>query len=380
MMTTPPFKRRIAGITRPLLLSVGLFGLPAAGIVLFVGCPKKPTPPPVTIRKGTSQYDRSKVPTKKSVEEPLPRVVPVEYAVPESPREHRMDMLENEWSAYSTLRAITVGQKHFSRHLRPTAKDLDGDGIGEFAYLLEMSGISHLQRPGGKTGASLMDSADWRWFRAKDEKDRPILWPGPAPKGKPTYHWETQDGYEFLVHRANKGVVWRIYSNGVARREGYCFVLYLPGKEKAEVASGDVPPGDPTLADARERRFCAYAWPWKPGVTGRRIFFTDRFEAVWGAWNLKANYGGLDRVPPPEAAFEKGGPNPRNLHADPGIAFDDSPTLERTGLTSCDGETWKIFGERKDVKRKFEKKWTVDEEVEDFKKDGGTEQTWWKGK
>ena len=173
------------------------------------------------------------------------------------------------------------------------------------------------------------------------------------------------------------GVVHRINSSGIAELNGYLFALYLPGPVKAQNAGGEVPPGDPKLADKRERRFVAYAWPKDLGVSGRRAFFTDRPETVWACWNLKAKYSGSADIPSPDAALDKGGPDPKNLDAEPGIAFDDSPTLERVGLPSCDGETWKIFGERKGIRRKFEQKWSRDEEVEDYKKDGGTKQPWW---
>jgi hypothetical protein len=321
-------------------------------------------------------YKRNNKPkVKPEVEQP--RVKPAAYQVPNRSEDHRLDMRDAEWEAYSILRAFGVAQKHFSRDIRPTAKDLDGDGVGEFAYLLEMCGVSYIQTDGDRSRAPLTDRADWRWFRAKDERDKPVYWH--SSKDKPDFYYEIQDDYEFLVFKRNMGVIHLINSKGIAERNGYLFVYYLAGADKAENVGGPVPNGDPALADVRERRYAAYAWPKKVGVTGRRAFFTCQFERVWCTWNIKKAYSGLANVPPPEAAFHKEGKDPSNLDAEPAVAFDPQMVKmgEKVGLPSVDGEIWKIFGERKDVKRKFEKKWSHKEEVEDFKKDGGTKQPWW---
>jgi hypothetical protein len=342
-----------------------------------VGCPKKPQPGPSSSRRGSKTFDHTKRTKKEDPDKAQPRIEPPAFTPPAKAEDHRIDMRENEWGAYSIVRAFGVAQKHFSRDIRPTAKDLDGDGAGEFGFLREICGVSYIQTVGGKGRAPLTDAADWRWFLARDERGKPLFWT--SPPGKPDVYHEKQDGYEFLVFKSNMGVVHRINARGIADRWGYYFVFYLPGKDKAVNAGSPVPDGDPTLADARERRYAAYAWPKKPGVTGRRAFFSCGFERVWATWNLKAKYSGLTNVPPPEAGFDKAGRNPRNLEADPAIAYDPAMVKlgETVGLTPCDGEIWKIFGERKGAKRKFEKKWTREEDIADFKKDGGTKQSWW---
>ena len=133
---------------------------------------------------------------------------------------------------------------------------------------------------------------------------------------------------------------------------------------------------DPALADAMERRFCAYAWPKIYNVTGRRAFFTCRHEKVWATWNFKAGYSGSGNVPKPEAAFDKAGKAPANLDAEPAVT---DPTLEIQGLHACDGQAWKIYGEHKGIKRKFEWEWSKTEEIDDFKADGGQPQRWFEG-
>lgn len=327
-------------------------------------------------RAGTEVYKKPADTAGGPAQPVQPDVVPAAYAPPADPESHRIEMRTNEYRAYETLRSITVAQKHYTRDITPVLKDLDGDGLGEFCYLLEICGISNVQTPSGKGRARTLGAQDWRWFRPSDAKGNPFFWIS-APDEKREYYWTKQNDFEFLVFKFDQGRVWHIDSAGIAQRDGYLFILYLPGKETAEVASGEVPDGDPALADARERRFAAYCWPVQWNVTGRRAFFTDRFEAVWASWNLTARYEGRSRIPAPEAAFDAQGKNPANLEADPGIAFDDSPTLERTGVASCDGEIWKIFGERRGIRRKPEEKWTRDDDVEDFKKDGGTKQPWW---
>ncbi|GEM_PF-3523356 len=359
---------------RSLTSSLAWLGAAALLAALGAGCSKKQQPYKPPPRENGDQPDKPRDPAVPD-EEKLPVVAPAPIELPEDARHAQMDLREREWEAYSTLRKITVAQKHYMRDLNPIAKDLDGDGLGEVCYLLELSGISELQRPGGFSGATTLGAADWRLFLANDPQGKKIYWKDDPDK--PSYYFETHQGYEFLVHNDNHSVVHRIRSDGICERNGYYFILYLPGKEKAVVGSGKVPPGDASLADARERRYCAYAWPKEIGKTGRRAFFSDRFEAVWACWNIVHRYEGLDNIPEPGAAFAKAGEDPDNLDAPPGIAFDPSPTLEKTGLPSCDGETWKIFGERKDVKRKFEKKWTLQQDIEDFKKDGGTRQAWW---
>jgi hypothetical protein len=217
---------------------------------------------------------------------------------------------------------------------------------------------------------------DWLWFVARDEQDKPFFWT--CPFGKPDAYFETQDGYEFLVVKAQNGRVFRVDSKGVAERNGYLFAFFLPGKERAENTGGEVPDGDAALADVRERRWVAYAWPKVANVTGRRAFFSCDFEKVWATWNLKAGYSGRDRVPLPEAAFHKAGANPANLDADPAVV---DPTLdaEKSALPSCDGETWKIFGEHRGIRRTPEWKWTKALEIEDFRNDGGGDAKWMQG-
>ncbi|MHC5039348.1 MAG: hypothetical protein ACYTHM_18735 [Planctomycetota bacterium] len=355
-------------------LVLGIGGLVLAAC-LIPACPKKPKKDLNIPSRKAQDLPPTKKTTTKKPEKKQPRVEPEPYTPASDPEGHRMEMRENEWQAYYTVRSITVAQKQYTQDLKPIAKDLDEDGLGEFCYLLEISGISNIQTVGGKDRGRTVDAADWRWFRAKDKQDKPIFWH--YPPGKPEYYWEKQGDYEFLVFRYNQGVCFRINAAGIGEREGYLFIMYLPGKEKAEVASAEVPPGEKALADLRERRFAVYAWPKVLGVTGRRAFFSDRFEAVWACWTLKKKYSGYGKYPLPEAAFDKGGANPGNLEADPGIAFDDSPTLEKVGLPACDGERWKIFGERKGIKRKFERKWSRQEDMEDYKKDGGTQEPWW---
>lgn len=352
-------------------------GLAAALLLLFAAaCPGPKKPAFQGKRTGEEKYKpHEKENGEKEPEQP--RVKPETIPTPDDPETHRLDMLDREREAYSIVRAFSVAQKAFQRDITPTAVDLDGDGLGEFGFLLEIMGISWLRTPAGKSRAPTANVRDWLWFRAADPMGRLVYWH--CPPDKPKAYYETQDGYEFLVHKERHGVIHHLNRRGIARRNGYYFVMYLPGKEKARNAGGEVPDGDPSLADAMERRWCAYAWPVEPGVTGRRAFFATGFEQVWCCWNLVARYGGLERVPAPEAAFDKGGPNPANLDALPAIALDPTLPQDALGRPACDGERWKIFGERKGVKRKFEWEWRKSQEIEDYKNDGGEKQRWFEG-
>jgi hypothetical protein len=368
-MSRPRVRLTALGALWAVSLAVG------ALVALAPSCgPKNPPAKP-------PEREPERVPPKKSPgarkEEPAQaRVVPAEIPESKDPESHRHEMIERERDAYSVLRGFSIAQRMFTQDITPMPKDLDGDGLGEFAFLWELLGISWIQTDGGKGRAPTTGVKDWLWFVAKNEQDKDIYWN--YPTGKPETYFEKQDGYEFLVARFKNGQVFRVNSKGVAERNGYLFAFYLPGKEKAENAGGEVPDGDAKIADLRERYWAAYAWPKVSNVTGRRAFYSCQFEKVWCTWNLKAGYSGPDRVPLPEAAFYKGGPNPSNLEADPAVV--DS-TLEegKSGLPSCDGELWKIYGEHKGIRRTPEWKWTKAMEIEDFKNDGGGDAKWMQG-
>ncbi len=287
------------------------------------------------------------------------------YAPPADPEIHRIDMVEFERQAYNTLRKFGVAQRAFINDINPMPVDLDGDGAGEYGFLLEIMGVSYLRTPGGLGRAPVHMS--WPLFKAADAKEKAIIDKSSRDDMgfvKP----KAQGGEEYLVSSA--GAVFWVDEAGIAERAGYYFMFFLPGREKAVNAGALVPPGDPSTADALERRFAGIAWPKKHGVTGRRVFFSGKPEEVWSRWNLGPVCSGRETVPDVAAALDSAGPNPGNLDAE--IASVES------GKKPGDGGRWRFYGEKKD-KKEFEWEWPKDREIEEYKADGGGDEPWMKG-
>ncbi len=287
------------------------------------------------------------------------------FAPPEDPELHRLDMVEFERQAYNVLRKFGVAQRAFITDIAPLPVDLDGDGAGEFGFLLEIMGVSYLRTSGGLGRAPIHMS--WPLFKASDAKERAIV-DKTSRQDMGFVKPSRPDGEEYLVSAA--GAVFWVDSAGIAERAGYYFMFYLPGKDKALNAGALVTPGDPALADAQERRFAGIAWPKINGVTGRRVFYTASPEQVWSRWNLGPVLDGRKTIPEASAALDSAGTNPDNLDA--AIADVDS------GLAACDGGKWRFYGEKKD-KKEFEWEWAKDREIAEYKSDGGADEPWMKG-
>jgi hypothetical protein len=287
------------------------------------------------------------------------------YTPPADPEMHRIDMLEFEREAYTVLRKFSVGQRAFVTDIKPGPPvDLDGDGVGEYAFLWELMGVSYCRTPGGLGRAPV--TASWPLFKASDVKGNPFM----DTKAEVEVGIVRRGDNEYLVDRG--GVVFWVDSGGVAERTHYYFLFFLPGKKRVINAGGAVPKGDPALADLHERRFAGIAWPKKNGVTGRRLFFVCKPEEVWARWNIGDVYDGKKRIPKIWSALDRNGANPYNLDAD--VAHVESK------LEPFDGGKWKVFGERKGIRRdKFEWQWSKDQEIEDYRADGGPDAPWMKG-
>ncbi|MBL8754810.1 MAG: hypothetical protein JNK15_16010 [Planctomycetes bacterium] len=96
---------------------------------------------------------------------------------------------------------------------------------------------------------------------------------------------------------------------GIVQRSGYCFRMFLPGKDGiplAELPSGGAD-AKAVVADHAETMWCAYAWPMEPGRTGQRAFFVDHNGDVLAAANANGEYGGVDKAPAGNAARKAGG-------------------------------------------------------------------------
>ena len=149
----------------------------------------------------------------------------------------------NETSAIATMRSIFAAQMQSQS---ANAIDTDSDGQGEFAYFAELSGTVPARISAGGLPAA--------GAAGNDE-----LTPSP------------------LVQALGS------VSNGVVRRSGYVFQIWLPANPYpvpiaglAEDAGGGktgAPFPDPETC---ESMFCAYAWPISAGVTGLRCFFINQ--------------------------------------------------------------------------------------------------------
>lgn len=168
-----------------------------------------------------------------------------------------------ETAALATLRALVSAQERF-RDSR--AVDLDGDGIGEYGTLGELTGAAGLRR-----------SADGS---LRGERLRPPVL-GPALAG--------------------------VDVDGIVFRSGYCFRLCLPG------AGGPVFEGVPGLpftapvdGDRAEERWCAYAWPMASGRSGTRCFYAEERGGILQHANDGVGWQGMTGGIPWDAAFAPG--------------------------------------------------------------------------
>jgi hypothetical protein len=133
------------------------------------------------------------------------------------------------------VRATLTGFLAAQNDVRGTrAIDVDGDGVGEFGFLVEMNGTAARRGSPGKPG----------------KKERSYYC---------SRTWEYADG------RASD-------------ENGYIFQIFLPGKDGVpigETAKGPAGLPKPSPEHA-SKAWCAYAWPIELGRTGTRAFFISQ--------------------------------------------------------------------------------------------------------
>jgi len=182
----------------------------------------------------------------------------------------------NETSACATLRNIYSAQEQF----RETAlADTDGDGKGEYGFFGELSAECFVRG-------------------TQKQLDPPVL----------------------------SGAYRVVDEHGVVRRSGYCFRIFLPGRDGAHVteraspqrsvvvprpadqrtgypccgtrrvAMAEVAVAGPIETDAAEQRWYAYAWPIHAGCTGTRSFYIDQGGVMLATEDPLA---GPPHAPPP---------------------------------------------------------------------------------
>ena len=171
----------------------------------------------------------------------------------------RARLSANEAAAMGTLRAFSSAQASFKAC---TVVDQDQDGTGEYGFIGELSGAYPLRGSGKRAN----------------------------PVYTARFHFD---------------------KNGIASKSGYYFYCYLPGKNKAIGEKDWNTKVDDDAINNQENRYVIYAWPIKPGNTGRRVFAIDQSGEVY-----QCNYKYINwlLLPAPETAYSRrGSGNKKNL-------------------------------------------------------------------
>ncbi len=183
----------------------------------------------------------------------------------------------NEAAIVATLRNLLSAQAQLASS---ALCDVDGDGVGEYGGFLELSG--------GTAG------------RLAHPLNPPVL----------------------------SGAFQHLEAPGVILRNGYCFQLFLPGRDGHGVAEpeGGFSRVSALDADLCETTWCAYAWPENYGFTGTRAFFVNQSGDILSTDD--GQYSGRDAPPPADAAFGQAGAGRiTGIHA--------------AGSYGCDGNYWR---------------------------------------
>lgn len=191
----------------------------------------------------------------------------------------RARISSNETSAIGSLRTTSTSQNQFQN---AGVKDRDLDGVGEYGYFTELSGV--LAVPVGTDTGS------------------------PA---KPSFV---------------NSVFGTTSSNGAgtANKSGYNFKMFLPsgdsttgpiGEPGTVVTTVTLPITASTVAaeiNAQETRWCTYAWPTSAGNSGNKAFFVNQGGEVIATSNLPVGdstllYTGTTTTPGANDLFDTAG-------------------------------------------------------------------------
>lgn len=165
----------------------------------------------------------------------------------------------NERSAIGNLRNIASAQAQCQAS---GVIDADQDGTGEYGCFAELSGITFVH---GRDGAV-----------TETRINPPVV---PVSFGK-------------IV-------------DGLVQRHGYCFRMYLPGKDGKAASEDGKGLGMKDIAvdpDLAEVTWCCYAWPITAGETGQRTFFVDQNGSITACDNASGRYSGVAQAPSADAA------------------------------------------------------------------------------
>jgi prepilin-type N-terminal cleavage/methylation domain-containing protein len=163
----------------------------------------------------------------------------------------RARISSNETSAIGSLRTTSTSQNQFQN---ANVKDRDLDGVGEYGYFTELSGVAPVpvgDDPGTPARPSFVNSV----FGAT----------------------------------SSTGL-------GTANKSGYNFKMYLPevtgaapvGETGLVITPFGLPLGttEAAIVNAQETRWCTYAWPTSAGNSGNKAFFVNQGGEVIATSNL----------------------------------------------------------------------------------------------
>ncbi|MFH0884839.1 MAG: hypothetical protein V1861_03960 [Candidatus Micrarchaeota archaeon] len=150
----------------------------------------------------------------------------------------------NESSAIGTLKAISAGEEMFRT---ASCVDCNNNGIGEYGFLTELSGRRNCRHSDINVSNS-----------------------------------------PYIAH-----LLGDVDEIGRAMRRGYYFILYLPGYSKT-LSDGNISEGP---ADLQEESYVCYAFPVRPGITGKRVFAISPMGTVLCLLNKNLKWG-ADCIPP----------------------------------------------------------------------------------
>ncbi len=184
----------------------------------------------------------------------------------------RGKLAANETAAIGAIKTIVTGQSQFKLS---QCVDLDVDGEGEFGFLQELAGTSQCRTPGAVAGNVVNPPLIQNHFGAA-----------------------------------------AVTNAGFADREGYVFLVYLPGGAGAAIPeTAPIPNGDPAACDIAENHWVCYSWPSDFGGSGLRAFAVDAEGLVYQSSNDAMRYEGRTTVPAADAALDPAGTDPANLNA-----------------------------------------------------------------
>jgi hypothetical protein len=195
-----------------------------------------------------------------------------------------------ETSPIGTLKALSAGQEQFRT---ACVVDINGNGIGEYGLMDELSGASNCRGSGINVSTS------------------PYI---------PT--------------------IFKSDSLGRSSKSGYYYICYLPGKISSWSNAYPIIEGDPSK---QEELYVMYAFPITYGRSGNRIFAISPSGTIMQLPNKKGKWGGVN-VPPPGLAFKYG--------LDPSLG---SGIFVESGDFGGAKEAWRPIGcnvEKKEISKK----------------------------